>query len=641
MHPREIEALERWIAEQEHSADSPEVMPLVRQLDELMHEPNGGDPLDRDPLDWDPLVHSAHRIGRRGKTAAARGAARTLVALLAGDSRIVAAMAPEPQPEPAASSRPRRQPSARVLGLIAVAVAGALAGGIQVARALTTPSLTVFGPAPGAVVGSGAIDGLSFTAPGRDLRTERWRLDGRDVTRFVVAQAGKLVFHPHGLAEGRHELEVTAAGGFLDATARRHFDFVVDLTPPALAVMPWARGVSWHPVEIRGTADTDVQVTVSGRRVAMDGGRFSARLQPPVPARVPVVATDPAGNETVAVVSVALTPRRPPVAVRAVHVTADAWASPALRAGVMALVAQHRINTLEIDLKDEAGVVGFAGVPGAARIGASRPVYDLASTVRELHARGVRVIGRLVCFRDPIAAAAAWKRGLRNEVVQTPSGAPYAGYGGFTNFASPAVRRYQIAIAVAAARNGIDDVLYDYVRRPDGPISTMVFPGLHGTPSQAIDAFLRETRIALQPYGTYLGASVFGISVTRPDEVAQDIPAMAREVDYLSPLIYPSHWNDGEYGVSDPNRQPYLIVKRSLADFKTAVAGTGARLVPWLQDFSLGVTYGPAQVRAQIDAARSDGVDEFLLWDASVTYDAAGLRPDAPFRSSWLTARGG
>ncbi len=35
MHDREIEALERWIAEQEHSADSAEVMPLVRRLERM------------------------------------------------------------------------------------------------------------------------------------------------------------------------------------------------------------------------------------------------------------------------------------------------------------------------------------------------------------------------------------------------------------------------------------------------------------------------------------------------------------------------------------------------------------------------------------------------------------------------------
>ena len=75
-------------------------------------------------------------------------------------------------------------------------------------------------------------------------------------------------------------------------------------------------------------------------------------------------------------------------------------------------------------------------------------------------------------------------------------------------------------------------------------------------------------------------------------------------------------------------------MKRSLADFRAAVAGTGARLVPWLQDFSLGVTYGPAQVKAQIAAARADGIDEFLLWDAEATYD----RTPSPRRGPERTA---
>ena len=87
------------------------------------------------------------------------------------------------------------------------------------------------------------------------------------------------------------------------------------------------------------------------------------------------------------------------------------------------------------------------------------------------------MIGRLVCFRDPIHAAAAWKAGRRDEVVQTPDGGPYAGYGGFTNFASPAVRQYNIDVAVAAPKLGVDEILYDYVRRPDGPLDVDGLPG--------------------------------------------------------------------------------------------------------------------------------------------------------------------
>jgi peptidoglycan/xylan/chitin deacetylase (PgdA/CDA1 family) len=240
------------------------------------------------------------------------------------------------------------------------------------------------------------------------------------------------------------------------------------------------------------------------------------------------------------------------------------------------------------------------------------------------------VIGRLVCFRDGIMAQAAWKAGSHSEVVQTPGGGEYGGYGGFTNFANPVVRRYQIDVAVAAAKAGVDEILYDYVRRPDGPLSTMAFPGLKGTPEQSIVSVLAETHAALKPYRIYLGASVFGVAATRPTEVAQDIPAMAAHLDYVAPMVYPSHWAPGEYGVANPNREPYEIVLRSLESFQKDVRGTGARIVPWLQDFSLGgVRYGPTEVGDEIQGARDAGVHEYLLWDPSVTYSAAALPTDA------------
>jgi hypothetical protein len=340
---------------------------------------------------------------------------------------------------------------------------------------------------------------------------------------------------------------------------------------------------------------------------------------------VTLVATDPLRNATTKRIRVMIQPRLPAHPVRAVHMTSDAWADHGLRQGVLDLIAQGRINAVEIDLKEEGGKIGWnAPVPLARRVGAIETTMDLGAAVKYLHAKGVRVIGRLVCFNDPKFAQWAWQNGHRDEVIQTPDGGYYGStYGGFTNFANPVVRRYQIAIAVAAAKLGVDDVLYDYVRRPDGPLSSMRFPGLKGTPEESIASFLAETQKALRPYHTFLGASVFGVAATRPLEVAQDIPMMAQHLDYVSAMVYPSHWAPGEYGVANPNAQPYDIVLRSLQDFQKDVRGTGARVVPWLQDFSLRVHYGPRQVCAQIDAAKGEGVDEYIMWDPNVTYTRA------------------
>jgi hypothetical protein len=124
-----------------------------------------------------------------------------------------------------------------------------------------------------------------------------------------------------------------------------------------------------------------------------------------------------------------------------------------------------------------------------------------------------------------------------------------------------------------------------------------------------------------------LGASVFGVALTSPRSVAQDIPRMAEHVDYVAPMVYPSHWGPGEYGVAHPNAQPYDITFRSLDAYRRALEGTGAGVVAWLQDFSLGVPYGPEQVRAQIRAAEDAGVEDWLFWDAAVTYTAGGMPP--------------
>jgi hypothetical protein len=622
-YPQDVD--ERLIAELRVIGTTTESPPSVHdrdtvsaRVDALLEDPD-------DPEARHEFVRWAERTSVRAPTAEMRSAARLLLTLLRDGTAPVVLHTVDPPLRIGVNPR---------IALAAVVVVAALtAGGVMAARVVTAPTLAVTGPSGNVTVGPARDGRLVFGATGdtRLIRRERWSLDGRDVTRQVVRRAGRATFRPGHLEDGEHELVVSAGGGLFGATGSTRLDFTVDLTPPNLVVPGPLQAPAWHPMRVDGTADDDASVTVAGRRAVLDHGRFSVMLPAPQPRVVTVVATDPVGNTTIDRQPVTIVPRRPDVPIRGVHVTAAAWADPVLRRGVLGLIAAHRINTVELDLKDEGGIAGWNPPVALARtIGAAQPLYDLRAVVHRLHALGIRVVGRIVCFRDPILATSAWKGGRRDEVVQTPKHTEYSGYGGFTNVASPVVRAYNVAIAVAAARAGVDDILYDYVRRPDGPRSSMVFPGLHGSVSQSVVDFLRETRLALKPYGTYLGASVFGIAATRPGQVAQDVPQMARQVDYLAPLVYPSHWGPGEYNVPTPNAEPFEIVQRSLIDFERDVTGTPARLVPWLQDFSLGVHYGPAQVRAQIAAARKDGIDEFLLWDPNVTYTPGALTRNAP-----------
>jgi hypothetical protein len=449
-----------------------------------------------------------------------------------------------------------------------------------------------------------SLNGVSLGAPVETGRTAAWRLPN--------------------LVDGSYSLDVSADRR-LFGTAHRSVHFRVDSQPPALHVPGTVAAVGFDdPVTVDGTLDEPATITADGADVAVTATTFHLRFARPPAAPVVVTATDAAGNSSSA--SVTIPVARPPS--HAVHVTALAWADGELHAEIEGLIDAHLINAIELDLKDEDGIVGYdSKVPLANDIGAVQASYTLSSSVAEMHAKGIRVIGRIVAFRDPVLAKSAWKTGHRDWVVQNSAGQPLDAYGGFANFANADVQAYNLAIAEEAARAGVDEILWDYVRRPEGPIGSMAFPGLTEGVDQAIAGFLAKGQAILRPFKTLQGASVFGISATRPDEVGQNVAAIAAHTDYVAPMLYPSHWNKGEYGVADPNRQPYDIVKASLADFVADVAPSGRAVAPWLQDFDDGVPYGVPEVQAQIEAAKELGVDSWLLWNPDTRYTEQALTP--------------
>jgi len=495
---------------------------------------------------------------------------------------------------------------------------------------LASPAVTLTGVENGAVYGPSTVPtGISLTFD-RRVETVNASINGEDLQVLVDDLTATLALG--NLGGGDHVFVAEIDRGALAPTVRIEATFTIDALPPSLEVLdPTGPVPPIDPlVVIVTTDDLTAVATINGVAVQIgEDGTFSQHFERPPEAPVTIRITDPVGNvteETVALV-LALPGAEGGPPVRGVHASGYTWASAVLKDPIMEMIAAGLINTIEIDLKDEAGEVWYnTGVPLAHTIGAVNELWDLAVVVDELHALGVRVIGRLVVFRDPKLADHAVQTGAMDLVVQTPDGGAYGQYGGFTNPFNAEVWEYNIALAEEAARLGVDDILYDYVRRPDQFIDTMRFPGQGDTITEdAIVGFLAESLSRVHAAGARLGVSVFGIAATRPDEIAQDIPRMAATVDYVAPMVYPSHWGPGEYGVADPNSAPYDIAFRSLEDFQNQVAGTGATVMAWLQDFSLGVDYGPAEVRAQIQAAEDAGVLDFLLWDAAATYTRAAL----------------
>ena len=482
---------------------------------------------------------------------------------------------------------------------------------------------------PGEFIDAAEADSLALEigiGRGEDSEMATIQIDGEDVTEEAERNGNRFRWQsqPELLTEGEHSIKLTVPR-FLFGDATKTWRFTVDHTAPKVR-LPTVLDpvVMGEPVKVEGKVEPDARLTVEGREVDLDDGRFELAFDSAPPGPLEVVAVDPAGNRTVQELIV---PVRYPGA-RGVHMSAASWNYDPMREGVLSLIEQGRIDTVQIDIKDEGGIVGHrSSVALANEAGAAKNMYELRDVVKELQDRGVRVVGRVVVFRDPLLASLAKERGESDMVLQSPDGSPHPAYGGFTNIASEEVWDYNIDLALEAVDAGIDDILYDYIRRPEGSLDSMRIPGLQGRPHDAVGGFLEKSHRLLRERGAFQGASVFGIAASRPDPVAQDIGLIARHSDYVSPMVYPALWVKGEYRVPDPVRMPFEIVQKSLADFQEQMADTGKPLVPWLQDFSLGYTYGPAEVQAQIDAARSLGIDSFLMWDPLVSYTTEGLRP--------------
>ena len=366
---------------------------------------------------------------------------------------------------------------------------------------------------------------------------------------------------------------------------------------------------------LAGTA-APIAVFVSGG----DGSRAASRFE--APAAVKPAVAGPVRPKPKPV------PRKLPQEIRGVHVTMSLASLPGRLEQYFGL-RQYGLNTVELDVKDESGHVGFVSrryAPDAAAIGAARTYYDPVYAARTAHGLGIYLIGRVVVFEDPVLAKARPQHALRHA-----DGRPWlnsAGLGWVSQY-DRGVWKYALDIAESAARAGFDEIQFDYVRFPsDGDVTSIVYPGRRIEPkSTTIRRFLQYAASRLHPLGVRVSADLFGLAATHDLYIGQNPRGIGLTVDAIYPMVYPSHYRSGEFNLPDPEASPGETVGLSLADFKLAIGTERAHIVPWIQDFSLRRTYTLFEVGQQIAAARAAGTSGFLLWNAGGVYTTEALRP--------------
>ncbi|MBI3420585.1 MAG: hypothetical protein HY006_00820 [Candidatus Sungbacteria bacterium] len=388
--------------------------------------------------------------------------------------------------------------------------------------------------------------------------------------------------------------------------------------------------------------------------------------------------------------------------IKGLYMTADVANDPGrgatnLRQHIIKLARTTEINGLVIDVKEVCG-----------------PDYRearLRQLLEELHRDNIWAIARITVFKDAsqINAHPEWylktsrprslpdgcmrKSALRAKPLVAASieslpaktaGAPLwkdnkGGY--WLDPASPGARAYTASFAKKMIDLGFDELQFDYVRFPsDGDVANAIYPSWNKkiAKPEVMKSFFQLLNRELKAYKSeiILSADLFGYVALLNNDVGigQRLEDIGNNFDYVSFMVYPSHYYNGlvlgpdarrnlpalNLNVAQARAHPDVVIERSLnvaRDFLDSVASTTelrlatsslatasnvrsggdarsrVRLRPWLEDFFheedrlAKRPYGSQKVRMQIDAAQRVEQHGWLLWNASNVYAEGALRP--------------
>jgi hypothetical protein len=313
--------------------------------------------------------------------------------------------------------------------------------------------------------------------------------------------------------------------------------------------------------------------------------------------------------------------------IEAVYLTGPNAANPDIVEGLIRIADETEINAIVVDIKENY-VWYDTGVRFFHDAEAVDPKFDPRELVARLHEHGIYAIARTVIFNDPIVA-----ENRQDLAVADEDGGVWRGAGGgaWVNPFNQDLWQPNIDLALEAAEMGFDEVQYDYIRFPsDGDLTTADFGPDYSEEGRvgAIVEFLQMSKDQLEPTGAKLAVDIFGIVAIYGDDqgIGQRLADIAPVVDYICPMIYPSHFDPTSIDVGgDPNDFPYETIELSLALAKEKMPGLELKLRPWLQDFDLGREYSAEDVRVQIQASDEADTSGWMLWNAANEFTEEAL----------------
>ena len=329
---------------------------------------------------------------------------------------------------------------------------------------------------------------------------------------------------------------------------------------------------------------------------------------------------------------VKLMPFRP----KALYLSFYAIGTPSLRDRAVQLIQKTQLNALVIDVKGDRGMIAYPSAIPLAKEDCAQSVLtvpNLKARVEQLHQLHLYLIARIVTFKDDALASA--KPGL---AVKTKDGKVWhdSEHMAWTDPFKQEVRNYNIEVAVEAAQAGFDEIQFDYVRFPDSKGVVFSEPDNEVSRVNTIAGFLAAARKRLNPYNVFLSADIFGYVCWNKNDtgIGQKLERVAKEVDYVSPMLYPSTFQYGIPGDRNPVENPVDIIRLTLARARERTGLDPVHFRPWLQafrDYAFDKRqFGAEEINGQIHAADHFGSDGWMLWNPRNVYTTAGLTLQQP-----------
>ncbi len=334
-------------------------------------------------------------------------------------------------------------------------------------------------------------------------------------------------------------------------------------------------------------------------------------------------------------------PVRVPTKVKGIYLSAYVAGTESMINNIIEQIDQTEINAVVIDVKDDNGRITFGmNTPMVQEIGAVNAfIPDIQGLMRRLKEHNIYTIARVVAFRDPYLPEQKPELALK-----LADGSIYRDNKGLA-WVNPYKREawdYLVEVGIGAHQAGFDEVQFDYIRfSTERGINNVVYDEADTggrSKTQIIAEFMEYAYEKLEQEGVYVSADVFGAIIgggVDSENVGQAYEEMARHLDYICPMIYPSHYGDGNFGIEHPDMQPYDTILAALQGSRRVLDSNSlaghAVVRPWLQDFTASylehyIQYGDQQVQEQIQAVYDAGYDEWLLWSAACKYHWGALR---------------